>query len=72
METHSVTKENAEKIFESGFIKSMSRQLVHLSKDIETASNVGIRHGELEILVIDCERASSDGAVFYISDNKVI
>ena len=39
-------------IKEKGILK-MNRQYVHLSMDIETARNVGQRHGELIILPID-------------------
>ena len=33
----------------------MNRQYVHLSMNIETAKNVGKRHGEVIILPIDIE-----------------
>ena len=41
-------------IKEKGILK-MNRQYVHLSMDIETARNVGQRHGEVVILPIDIE-----------------
>ena len=52
-------------------IKKMNRQYVHLSKDIETATKVGKRHGELLIFKIDCDRMVKDGIKFYISENGV-
>ena len=52
-------------------IKSMSRLYVHLSKDIEIATNVGKRHGQCVILVIDSERMFKDGVRFYLSENNV-
>ena len=52
-------------------IKKMSRQYVHLSKDIETAEKVGKRHGELLIFKINCEQMIKDNIKFYISENGV-
>ena len=68
---HGTSKENAKLIMDSGILKSMSRQMVHLSKDIETASNVGNRHGKLEILKIDTKKAVQSGIEFFISENGV-
>jgi putative RNA 2'-phosphotransferase len=52
-------------------IKSMSRLYVHLSKDIETAAQVGSRHGECFILAIDAYRMYRNGIKFYLSENGV-
>ena len=52
-------------------IKSMSRLYVHLSKDFETAKQVGTRHGECVILVINAKRMYEDGIKFYLSENGV-
>ena len=52
-------------------LKPMSRQYVHLSGDIETASKVGERHGNLYIINIDAEQMYKDGYKFYLSDNGV-
>ena len=49
----------------------MSRQYVHLSKDTETASKVGTRHGNLVILYIDAKKMHEAGYKFYLSDNGV-
>lgn len=68
---HGTSEETVKKIFNSGELKPMSRQMVHLSKDIETATNVGKRHGKPSILVIDTESAVKDGIKFYISENGV-
>lgn len=57
-------------IIEKGIIKG-SRLYVHLSKDIETASKVGKRHGELVLLKVDSETMYRDGCKFYISENGV-
>lgn len=52
-------------------LKPMSRQYVHLSKDIETATKVGTRHGNLYIINIDAKKMYEDGYKFYLSDNGV-
>lgn len=59
-----------ESIREKGIIKG-NRQYVHLSKDIETARNVGKRHGEVVILPIDIEGLKKIGHKFYLSENNV-
>lgn len=52
-------------------IKPMSRLYVHLSKDFEIARQVGARHGEPVILVIDAHRMYKNGIKFYLSENGV-
>lgn len=52
-------------------LKKMNRQHVHLSKDIETATKVGSRHGKPAILEIAARAMAADGYVFYLSDNGV-
>ena len=53
-------------------LKPMSRQYVHLSEDVETATLVGNRKkGETILLKIDTELAQSKGAKFYIGNEKV-
>lgn len=68
---HGTSQDNANKIFESGEIKAMERQLVHLSGDIQTATKVGKRHGKLEILHIDAKAMVLEGYVIYMSDNNI-
>ena len=68
---HGTSVANYNKIIESGAIKPMSRQLVHLSKDIETASKVGKRHGELVVIEINTESLVNDGHKVFISENGV-
>jgi len=53
-------------------LKPMGRTHVHLSKDIETAWNVGKRHGMPIILEIDAVNMFEDGYDFYESKNGVI
>lgn len=52
-------------------IKKMSRNYVQLSENIETATEVGKRHGEPVILKIDTELMKDDGVKFYLSNNNV-
>jgi len=52
-------------------LKSMSRQHVHLSDNVATATQVGSRHGEVILLKIDCKKMVEDGVVFFLSENKV-
>lgn len=57
-------------IDEIGII-SKSRQYVHLSEDLFTAIEVGERHGNPIVYVVDAERMYKDGFKFYKSENGV-
>lgn len=57
-------------IMEQGIVKG-SRQHVHFSKDKETATRVGSRHGKPAILTIMAGRMYQDGILFYRSENGV-
>ena len=52
-------------------LKPMQRQYVHLSDRLETAVNVGKRHGAPLVYVIDAEAMQKAGYVFYCSENGV-
>ena len=52
-------------------LKSMSRQHVHLSLDIETAMKVGQRHGKPVILIVAAAEMAKTGIEFYRADNGV-
>ncbi len=52
-------------------ISKMSRLHVHLSKDEDTAKNVGSRKGKSAILVIDSKQMGIDGYKFLMSNNGV-
>lgn len=52
-------------------LKPMSRLYVHLSKDIETAVNVGKRHGKPIVLRVHSGAMYRDGVLFYLSENGV-
>ncbi|PWK02191.1 Tpt1/KptA family lRNA 2'-phosphotransferase [Flavobacterium araucananum] len=49
----------------------MSRQHVHLSKDLETATKVGGRRGVPQILTVRSGQMFKDGFKFYLSENNV-
>lgn len=52
-------------------LQKQSRQHVHLSATIETASAVGKRHGRLVVLTIRAAEMHRDGFAFYLSANNV-
>jgi putative RNA 2'-phosphotransferase len=60
-----------DEILKSG-LKPMSRHHVHLSKDLETAEQVGgRRRSGYVILEVDAKAMLADGIKFYISENGV-
>lgn len=67
---HGTAEKFLDSICEKGILK-MTRNHVHLSTDIETAFQVGSRHGKPLILVIDTKRMADDGINFYLSENNV-
>ena len=67
---HGTATKNLESILAQG-IKKGSRQHVHLSMDIVTATKVGQRHGKPVILEVDAEQMSADNILFYQSENGV-
>jgi len=52
-------------------LHSASRQHVHLSLDIVTATKVGQRHGKAVILTVRAKEMRSAGHLFYLSANGV-
>ena len=72
---HGTAKKFEDSIMEKGLIPG-SRQYVHLSKDLETATTVGLRHGHskdnIVIFEIDYNKMIKDGYEFFISDNGVV
>lgn len=48
-----------------------SRLYVHLSSSVETAINVGSRHGKPVVYLVDCKSMVSDGYQFFLSVNGV-
>lgn len=71
---HGTSKEAYNIIRKKG-IQKMNRDWVHLSKDIETAKNVGLRHcknkKDLVILKIDTKRMLADSFSFFVAENGV-
>lgn len=67
---HGTGKKYMESIDEKGLIPK-SRLYVHLSKDKDTAENVGKRHGEPVLYEIDTEKMVKNGYKFYVSKNNV-
>ena len=57
-------------IQEKGLLKR-NRHHLHLSKDLDTATNVGQRHGKVVILTVDSGKMYRDGYNFFISENGV-
>ena len=57
-------------ILEEG-LKPMSRQYVHISSDLETAIQIGKRHGKPVVLVIRAREFVNDGHPLYRSSNGV-
>lgn len=52
-------------------LQKMSRQHVHLSKDIDTAKKVGARRGKPIILTVNTIAMQQQGYLFYIAENGV-
>jgi putative RNA 2'-phosphotransferase len=67
---HGTAEKYVESIEKTGLIKK-NRNHVHLSLDVDTAANVGQRHGKPVIFEIDAEAMSRDGYAFYLSQNGV-
>lgn len=67
---HGTAEKYLESIKANGIVKK-TRNFVHLSKDVETAVKVGVRHGKPAVLVIDAKRMASDGCEFWLSSNGV-
>ena len=67
---HGTVQKYVDSIMETGLSKQ-SRNYLHLSKDIDTATNVGSRRGSPVILKIHALDMHKDGHVFYISKNGV-
>ena len=67
---HGTVAKNIPSIKRLGLL-SQKRNHVHLSKDIDTATNVGQRHGKPIILIVQSGQMHRDGIPFYLSENKV-
>lgn len=68
---HGTAKQCIDSIMKYG-LKSMNRQYVHLSSDIETALEVGSRKDKQPVILkIDAFKAYQDGICFYLGNEKV-
>lgn len=67
---HGTSKRFLKSIMETG-LQSMSRQFVHLSTNKKTAHEVGMRHGNVVMLVINSKQMEEEGYKFLISANNV-
>ncbi|MBD2462452.1 RNA 2'-phosphotransferase [Oscillatoria sp. FACHB-1407] len=67
---HGTGEKSVPLIVRSGLVK-MSRHHVHLSRDVETAHKVGMRHGRPVIFEVDSAAMQQAGFVFYCSANGV-
>lgn len=68
---HGTANHNINSILKRGLIPG-DRQYVHLSKDVETATNVGLRHSKnMSVLIIDSKKMVENGLKIVISDNDV-
>ncbi|MEH1911042.1 MAG: RNA 2'-phosphotransferase [Nostoc sp.] len=67
---HGTGHKSVESIMQTGLCK-MSRNHVHLSRDISTAQTVGARHGKPVIFIVYAAPMHEAGYIFYCSDNGV-
>lgn len=67
---HGTGEKYIDSIDKQGLIPK-SRLYVHLSKDIDTAENVGKRHGKEIVYLVHSGKMYDDGYKFYISTNGV-
>lgn len=67
---HGTATTSVESILASG-LQPRSRQHVHLSLNLETATKVGARHGKPVILTVDAAGMRAAGYKFYCSANNV-
>ncbi len=67
---HGTGEKFVSSIDEQGLIPK-SRLYVHLSKDVETATKVGSRHGKPVLFKVLASEMQKDGYKFYLSKNGV-
>jgi putative RNA 2'-phosphotransferase len=67
---HGTATRFLESIMKTGLSKQQ-RQHVHLSEALETAINVGKRHGKVVVLEVDARKMFEEGYAFYLSENGV-
>ena len=67
---HGTAEKFLQAILKTG-LRKMNRHHVHLSADVETALQVGKRHGKPVVLTIDAAEMYEAAYRFYLSDNLV-
>jgi putative RNA 2'-phosphotransferase len=67
---HGTGEKYASSIDKEGLLPK-SRLYVHLSKDVQTAEEVGSRHGKPVVYQVNAGEMSRDGITFYLSANGV-
>jgi putative RNA 2'-phosphotransferase len=67
---HGTTERFLDAILEQG-LQKRRRHHVHLSPDVETAANVGRRHGKPVVLAVQAARMHAEGHLFFCSANGV-
>ena len=67
---HGTASRFVESILNSG-LQKQTRQYVHLSNDIETATKVGSRHGSPIIFEVNTKAMHQAEFIFYLSANGV-
>jgi putative RNA 2'-phosphotransferase len=67
---HGTAEKNLESITEKGIVKR-TRNHVHLSEDVITATSVGSRYGKPVVLKVKALAMHNAGYIFYLSENKV-
>ena len=67
---HGTARTSLQAILVEG-LKPQRRQHVHLSRDLETATRVGTRHGKPVVLRVDTAALQAEGHPFWQADNGV-
>jgi len=71
---HGTSYDNKKSICKNGLLK-MDRQHVHLTKDEDTAQQVGLRYsktiGNLWLITVNAKKMHEDGYKFYVTNNNV-
>jgi len=67
---HGTAQRFLESIMEQG-LRKMNRHHVHLTENAVQAKQVGARYGKPVLLRIDARRMTTDGVVFYKTENNV-
>jgi putative RNA 2'-phosphotransferase len=67
---HGTAKRHLDAIFQEG-LQKRNRHHVHLSPDLDTAINVGQRHGKVVVLKVMAKAMFEQGHAFYRSQNGV-